>query len=1160
MTRSPRSQLRFALAVALALLGLAAFAPAAFANSELRVTTLEDRVSGSCAPYTEPADGCSLREAVELAAEGEGVSGEVVIAIAVTGTIKIGDIGTLQVEAGSGVTALKISGPGKASLTIDAEKEGRAFEATGGSVTISGLTITKGFEDDFAPDGDGGGALLQSAGDVTLENLLLTENATESGRNGGSIDVEGGNLTIVDVVIEKSSVESDVFEASGGAIDIDSSGSTVTIRDSEITSSTAGEGSGGAIFQDEGSLVVEDSVISGNKAEIAGGGIAAEPDGSHTTVIEGTTISGNTVKEDSGGGLLSDTGAGGLILTESTISGNKAAEGGGVATEGPTTIVSSTISGNEATTTGINAGFAGGGILADSDPLLLDTSTVAGNVGGALFANSAEVAIHASTISANSNPTAGVGGIGGREEEASFTVRSSIVAGNTGPGGGSADCSAEVTSEGHNIVGTFDPGCDWPQGEGDQLGATLTLGALADNGGPTETMAPTEAANAAINHGGTPKPLDQRNLTRPVPTGASFTDVGAVEVQAPVNGVAPLAEAPEGMLEGESIVCNPGTWDNDTITSGVTYSYAWFADNSPIGTGSTYTLKAADANKDIACRVAANNGVTTSSEVESNSLKMDPGALSLTPSSHDFGNRKVGSGPSAPQSFTLKNEGGTAVTVSGASLAPDGAPFPVDLSACTAEPLGPGEQCTFEVKFAPTAEGLEEATLAVHSNAPDVTASLKGTGTAGALSITPGSFDFGSRPVDSGPSAAKTFEVTSTGNEAVTITTPSASGDFEIVEAGDECAGETLRPAEKCTLEVVFDPSGTGERTGNLTVTSDVPSVVATLSGTGLADAALAANPSELGYGSHEVGSGTTVRAVTVSNLGGVTASIDSVAISGTDAEQFSLVASGDGCDEAELSPSATCTIEVGFTPTAAGAQSANLEVEGDAPTLVVPLSGTGVAPIPPPPPSVPSAKLIGSGLFVGNAGGILPLSVACDSPGGVPCQFAVALNAGGVTLGSWSGTLAAGASAAAEVPLSPAARKQLGAAGTLAAEAVLIASDGIRTIVPVTLQAPPAPKLKLKSAKRAGNAIVFKLACQGYAAKCQGKLALSAAKGGAKVASGKVSVAKGTHEVRVPLTGAGKRLLEDEPRAQLKAEVSAKDPVYQRTSTATKKLRLAGP
>ncbi|HZO06176.1 MAG TPA: right-handed parallel beta-helix repeat-containing protein, partial [Solirubrobacterales bacterium] len=665
------------LAVALALLGLAAFAPAAFGNAELRVNTLQDRVDGNCGPNTSPIFGCSLREALELTAEGENVlnehgqpliSGEILVTFDVTpGTIEIGDRGTLDLTPGPGITGLKIVGPGNANLTVNAEKKDRAFEVHGGNVTITGLTIAKGFEDDFAINGSGGGALYQSGGDVTLEGLRLTENGVESGRDGGAIDVEGGDLTVVGSVLEKNSTEASLSEASGGAINVDASGSTVTLKETEVTNNVAGEGEGGGIYQDEGNLVIEDSVISDNKAANGGGGIAAIPDGSHTTTIVGSTISNNSANDDRGGGILADTGSGGLNLIESTVSGNKASEGGGIAVEGPATVTASTISGNEASTSD-----SGGGVLVATDTLVLDTTTLAQNKGGALFADDGETQIRASTISANTNSNGEVGGIYGREEEATIKVRSSIVAGNTGMNGGSADCAGEITTEGHNIVGTIESNCEWSQGEGDQLGATgFQLGTLADNGGPTETMAPISATSIVINHGGNPKPQDQRNLPRPVPTGAENTDVGAVEVQAPVNKVAPVAEAPEGMLEGESIVCKPGTWDNDTITSGVTYSYAWFADNSPIGTESTYTLKAADANKDIACRVAANNGVTTSTEVESNSLKLDPGALSLTPSSHDFGNRKAGSGPSAPQSFTLKNEGGTAITVTGATLTPE---------------------------------------------------------------------------------------------------------------------------------------------------------------------------------------------------------------------------------------------------------------------------------------------------------------------------------------------------------------------------------------------------------------------------------------------------------------------------------------------------------
>lgn len=1254
MPRSTRSHLRYALAIALALLGVAASAPAASAATvTLTVDSLADSEGGSCSPTT----GCTLREAINLVAEGEedegDIGGDVIVDFDVTGTIEIED--EFELWLGVGVESLSILGPGAGSLTIDAQEESRVFsygDGTG-SLRIAGLTVENGYVGGIAVDGDGGAALYQSNGEATLEEVHFTHNHIESNRDGGAIDVEAGNLKIVDSTIDHNTTDADL-EGSGGGINIDSSGSTVTLLGTEVANNYA-DGNGGGIYLDEGSLEVsEDSRIVENEAAVSGGGLYVEPNGSHTAKISGSTVAGNKAAEF-GGAIVTNTGSGGLHIEESTISGNTAAEGGGLRVEGPTTIETSTLSENEAT----GSGSSGGAILVIEDTLLLDRTTLAKNVGGAIFASDGETQIHASTIAANPNPGGDAGGIFANED-VTIKVRSSIVAENTGEGGGPADCAAEVVSEGHNILGTEDAGCVWPQGEGDQLGASPLLGALADNGGPTETMAPTSAASPAINHGGNPDAHDQRGFERPVPIGEpAKTDVGAVEVQAPVSLGKPTVSANPGMVEGAVLTCDKGNWLNDTVTN-PTYTYTWLADSVAIGSESTYELKADDAGKDIVCRVSDNNGVVKVEEA-SNPVELPPGTLSLSPTSYNFGSRNANSGPSAPKSFTVKNEGGTVVNEI-AFFTTDDITFPVTPSACTNASLGPGEECTIdilfqprntgvltanlnvtsdiptvsaslegagtqgavailptafdfgsrrtdsgasaakvfevesagtgpvtigtasiaastefaivaesdecagetlepgekctvEVVFDPSTTGAKTGFLAVPSDIPTATASLSGTATAPAVSISPTSFDFGSQPVGSGPSGAKTFEVTSTGTAPVTVGTASivASTEFTIPADGDECAGETLDPGEMCTVEAVFDPSASGEQTAILSVPSEVPNVTAQLSGTGTVPG-FAANPAALDFGSHQVGS-EEVRTVTISNPGGAPASIDSVEITG--AAAFALPAGGDECSGEELAPSATCTIEVGFTPAAAGGASASLDIDGDAPGTVA-LSGTGVAKPAPPAPAPPSASLLGAGPFAGNAGGAVPLTVVCTSPGGAPCQTTVALSAGGAALGSWSGSLAPGTNQTAEVPLSAAARKQLGAKGKLAAEALLSVAGGNGATVPLTLLAPKAPTLKLKSAKRIGDSVDFKLSCGGYAARCKGTLTLTA--GATKLASGKVSLAKGSGERVLALTAAGRRLLQEDPQIQLLVKLTAKDPVYQRTTTVTKKLRLAGP
>lgn len=1217
---------RYALALALAFAALLCSAPAALAVT-LTVDSLGDGEEGSCSPTS----GCTLREAVNLVAEGEeegeGIGGDVTIDFGVEGTIEIEE--ELELIFGEGVESLTIQGPGEEKLTIDGQDETRVFETLEGEVKISGLTVEKGHVSGLAIDGDGGAALFVDGGDVTLEDVRFTDNHIEGERAGGAIDVEGGDLTIVDSTIDHNSTDADI-SGPGGGINVDSSESTLTLRGSEVAYNLA-EGAGGGIFQDEGDLLVESSRIAHNESTSghAGGGIAAEPDGSHTTKILTSTIETNLAGSE-GGGIYADTGTGGLTVRDSTINENVGFPGGGIRTEGPA---------------------------------LIESSTMTANSNGGLEARSDETEVRASTIVGNHSGNSVAGGLiamNGFSDEIEITVRSSIVAGNTGAGGEPFDCTAEVASAGHNILGTLAGGqCTWPAAEGDQLGVAPQLGPLADNGGPTETMAPALPTSPAINRGGNPEPTDQRGETRPVPSGVEFTDVGAVEVQAPVNDVPPSIVHSGDLIEGSELTCEAGSWDTDSVAPD--YSFTWLLDGGEQASGSSYELQASDAGRELSCEVVVDNGATTASAT-SEPVELQPGAFVLEPSSFDFGSRNLGAGPGGGQSFTLKNGGGTGVSVTGASST-DPTQFPVEASGCEAIVLAPGGSCTLEVSFAPTASGSQSATLSATGNVPTATAALSGTGTLAALAVSPSSHDFGSHRVGSGPSAAQLFEVTNTGTGATTIgqvaigasgevefaipadrdecsgvtlaptescsveavfepnaagpasaalaipseaptatatlsgtgtmaaasVTPSsfdfgaqaigagpgaakdfeltsagsepislgevtASGEFEVLAAADECSGETLEVGESCRVEVAFDPDSLGEGHGSLSVIADGPTESAELVGTGVSDPAFAAVPAELGFGSQALGT-SVVRTVTIANTGGAPANVDSVEIAETEAA-FSLPSGGDSCSGTELAPAATCTVDVAFSPSAIGAATATLEVAGDASTANVPLGGSGVAKPGPPAPAPASASLLDGGAPTANASGAVPLQVACASPGGAACEVTLTLQAVGSSLGAWSGRIAAGADQIAAVPLSAGARKQLGAKGRLAAEAVLSVAGGIGSSTPLTLRAPSPPILKLKSAQRVGDSILFKLSCGGYAARCKGKLALS--KGATRLAGGELSLAKGGGEKVLGLTAAGKRLLEDGARPRLLAKLSVKDPVYQRTTTVKTALRLS--
>ncbi|HEU4664916.1 MAG TPA: choice-of-anchor Q domain-containing protein, partial [Dokdonella sp.] len=155
-----------------------------------------------------------------------------------------------------------------------------------------------------------------------------------------------------------------------------------------------------------------------------------------------------------------------------------------------------------------------------------------------------------STFTANHASVAGSGGAIYQTGSGTSSVTYATVVGNTGGGGiyneGSAsatvivsrsiianntdgNCDGVLTSGGYNVwFGATS--CPFSQA-GDGAGNPM-LGALANNGGPTQTMLPA-AGSAAINRvplAQCAQPYDQRGAVRPQPTLPSGgCDSGAVE-------------------------------------------------------------------------------------------------------------------------------------------------------------------------------------------------------------------------------------------------------------------------------------------------------------------------------------------------------------------------------------------------------------------------------------------------------------------------------------------------------------------------------------------------------------------------------------------------------------------------------------------------------
>ena len=114
------------------------------------------------------------------------------------------------------------------------------------------------------------------------------------------------------------------------------------------------------------------------------------------------------------------------------------------------------------------------------------------------------------------------------------------------------------------------------------------------------------------------------------------------------------------------------------------------------------------------------------------------------------------------------------------------------------------------------------------------------------------------------------------------------------------------------------------------------------ISGSGGAASAALVGASPLAFGSLAVGTGPAARVVIIRNTGGGFLVGAPATIAGANAADFTII--NDACDTTVLGGGGICTIDVGFSPAAAGARTATLTVPTSAGNVTVTLNGTGAA------------------------------------------------------------------------------------------------------------------------------------------------------------------------------------------------------------------------
>jgi uncharacterized repeat protein (TIGR03803 family) len=184
--------------------------------------------------------------------------------------------------------------------------------------------------------------------------------------------------------------------------------------------------------------------------------------------------------------------------------------------------------------------------------------------------------------------------------------------------------------------------------------------------------------------------------------------------------------------------------------------------------------------------------------------------VALTPPTTVFDALAVGS-TSAPRLFTLTNN--LNVILNNVVISTTG-DFAVSSTTCTTAVAVKGK-CTISVAFKPTALETRTGQLIVcdsASNSPQ-TAALTGTGLIPAK-LLPANGTYAARTVGT-TSPALVFTLTNNGTVALTSMVISTTGDFAV---SSRTCTMSLAAKSKCTINVIFRPTATGTRTGQLSV------------------------------------------------------------------------------------------------------------------------------------------------------------------------------------------------------------------------------------------------------------------------------------------------------------------------------------------------------
>lgn len=333
-------------------------------------------------------------------------------------------------------------------------------------------------------------------------------------------------------------------------------------------------GRGGAIYNVGGTMILSNSILTGNTAANGGAinnAASASPSIPATLTIVNCFIFGNS--STSSGSAMQNFSTSTLHIRNSTVSGNSTTAtgiAGAFQANGTVTITNSTFSGNTA------AGGTGGGVYYNgTTSLFITNSTIVNN-------------------------TSGVGGGGlHRTGTAPLNIRNTIIANNNGAAA-TPDVFGAVNSQGTNIIGNVGTSTGWIMSDFQNMNPMLDP--LAANGGLGTTHLPQTGSPALDNGQNCVVDLscssnnppfavstDQRGITRP----QNLTvDIGSVELAVAANAnISGQVVGPNGPIANAIVTISTTGGVSVVIAAARANTFGYFK-MSEIPAGQSYSLSA----------------------------------------------------------------------------------------------------------------------------------------------------------------------------------------------------------------------------------------------------------------------------------------------------------------------------------------------------------------------------------------------------------------------------------------------------------------------------------------------------------------------------------------------------------------------------------------